>query len=82
MVKNTPSSAGDVGSVPGSGGFPGGGHGNPLQYSCPGNTMDRGAWQVTYSLSSLKESDTTEGTEKIPGKMHLGRSYLLNICIK
>ena len=33
-----------MGSIPGSGGFPGGGHGNPLQYSCP---MDRGAWQAT-----------------------------------
>ena len=51
MVKNTPSHAGDisdVGSIPGSGVFPGGGHGNPLQCSCLGNTMDRGAWQATY----------------------------------
>ena len=34
---------GDVGSIPGSGRSPGGGHGNPLQYSCPENPMDRGA---------------------------------------
>ena len=35
---------GDLGSIPGSGRFPGEGHGNPLQYSCLENPMDRGAW--------------------------------------
>ena len=39
--------AGDAGSVPGSGRSPGGWHGNPLQYSCLENTMDRGAWHST-----------------------------------
>ena len=38
--------AGDMGSTPGSGRFPGEGNGNPLQYSYLGNPMDRGAWQV------------------------------------
>ena len=38
--------AGDPGSIPGSGRSPGEGNGNPLQYSCPENPMDRGAWQV------------------------------------
>ena len=38
---------GDVGSIPGSGKFPGGGHSNPLQYSCLENLMDRGAWKAT-----------------------------------
>ena len=50
MVKNLPANAGearDVGSVPGSGRSPGVGNDNPLQYSCLGNPMDRGAWQVT-----------------------------------
>ena len=47
MVKNPPANAGDEGLTPGSGRFPGGEHGNPLQYSCPGNPMDRGAWQAT-----------------------------------
>ena len=42
-VKNPPANAGDVGSVPGLGRSPGGGHGNPLQYSCLENPMDRGA---------------------------------------
>ena len=37
---------GDAGSIPGSGWSPGGGHGNPLQYSCLGNLMDRGAWKA------------------------------------
>ena len=40
---------GDMGSVPGWGLSPGGGHGHLLQYSCLQNPMDRGAWQATYS---------------------------------
>ena len=50
MVKNPPVSAGDirdVSSIPDLGRSPGGGHVNPLQYSCLENPMDRGAWQVT-----------------------------------
>ena len=46
MVKNPPANAGDVGSVPGSGRSPGGGRGNPLQYSCQDNPTDRGAWRA------------------------------------
>ena len=38
---------GDRGLIPGLGRYPGGGHGNPLQYSCLENPMDRGAWQAT-----------------------------------
>ena len=47
MVKNPPAAAGDAGSIPGSGRSPGGGHGSPLQYSCLGNPVDRGAWRAT-----------------------------------
>ena len=48
MVKKIPAAnAGDVGSIPGSGRFPGEGNGNPFQYSCLENPMDRGAWQAT-----------------------------------
>ena len=50
MVKNLPANPGDirdVGSNPGSGRSPGGEHSNPLQYSCLGNPMDRGAWRAT-----------------------------------
>ena len=62
MVKNLPASAGDIrdtGLTPGSGRSPGEGHGNPLQYSCLENPMDRGAWQATdhrvaKSLTGLK----------------------------
>ena len=49
MVKNLPANAGDTGDmdlIPGFGRAPGRGNGNSLQYSCPGNLMDRGAWQV------------------------------------
>ena len=46
-VKNPPADAGDWGSIPGLGRFPGGGHGNPLEYSCLENPMDRGAWRAT-----------------------------------
>ena len=49
--------AGDQGSIPGSGRSPGEGNGNPLQYYCLENLMDRGAW---YSPWGCKESDLTE----------------------
>ena len=58
VVKNPPANAGDVrdtGLILGSGRSLGGGHGNPLQYSCLENPMDRGAWRAT-------ELDTTEVT--------------------
>ena len=45
--KKSAHQARDVGSIPGSGRSPGEGNGNPLQYSCLGNSMDRGAWQAT-----------------------------------
>ena len=44
VVKNLPAKAGDMGSIPGLGRAPGEGNGNPLQYSCLENPMDRGAW--------------------------------------
>ena len=48
-VKNLPANLGDIrdiGSIPGLGRSPGGRHGNPLQYSCLENPMDKGAWQA------------------------------------
>ena len=62
VVKNLPANAGDAtdaGSVPGSERPPGGGHGNPLQYSCLENPMDRGAWRAAVH-GVTKESDMTE----------------------
>ena len=61
-VKNPPANAGDVrdtGLIPGSGRSSGEGNGYPLQYSCLGNPMDRGAWQATVH-GITKESDTIE----------------------
>ena len=64
MIKNPPTNKGDVrdvGSMPGSGRSPGGGHGNPLQYSLLENSVDRGAWQGT--VYRVAESDRTEATQ-------------------
>ena len=49
---------GDPGWIPGLGRSPGEGYGNPLQYSCLENSMDRGTWRAT--LHGVTESDTTE----------------------
>ena len=59
VVKNTPANAGDSGSTLGSERSAGGGNGNPLQYSCLENPMDRGAWWATVH-GGHKESDMTE----------------------
>ena len=57
-VMNLPANAGHTGSIPGSGRSPGEGNGYPLQYSCLGDPMDRGAWWATVH-GVTKESDTT-----------------------
>ena len=65
-VKNPPGNTGDtrdMGSIPGSGRSPGGGHGNPLQWSCLENPMDGGAWWATVhgmakSWTQLKQLNT------------------------
>ena len=57
-VENSPANAEHVGSIPGSGRSPGEGNGNPLQYSCLANPMDRGAWGATVH-GVAKESDMT-----------------------
>ena len=66
VVKNLPANAGEVrimGSIPGSGRSPGGRHGNPLQYSCLENYMDKRAWSGSKRVSlGCKESDTVEVT--------------------
>ena len=56
MVKNLLANAGDANSVPGLGRSPGRGNGNPLQYSCLENPMDRGAWRAM--VHRVKKSQT------------------------
>ena len=59
MVKNLPASAGDMRdlcSIPGSGRSPGGGHGDPLQYSCLKNPVDRGAWRATVHVVAKSQT--------------------------
>ena len=71
VVKNLPANAGDIkdaGSIPRLGRSPGGGNGNPLQYSCLENPMDRGAWRatvyrVTKSWTRLKRLSTHVHTD-------------------
>ena len=62
VVKNPPANAGglrDLGLIPGWGRFPGGGHGNPLQYSCLENPHEQRSLEG-YSLEGRKELGTTE----------------------
>ena len=54
MVKNLPGVVRDLGSIPGFGRCPGKGNGNPLQYSCLENSMDRRAWQAIVHFSSVQ----------------------------
>ena len=63
VLNNQPAKAGDIrdaGLIPGSGRSPGGGHGNPLQYSCLKNPMDRGVWKGT--VHTVAELDMTKAT--------------------
>ena len=63
VVKNLPANAGDMGLIPEWRRAPGGGHGNPLQYSCLGKPMDRGDWwatvhRVAKNWTQLKQLST------------------------
>jgi len=61
VVKNPPANAGDVRDsdlISGWGKSPGGGNGNPLQYSCLENPMDRGAWQATVHGVTNSQTET------------------------
>ena len=68
VVKNQPANAEDVSSIPGLGRSPRKGNGNPLQYSCLGNPMDRGAWQAAVhgvAKSWTRLSDQTTATRPL-----------------
>ena len=70
-VKHLPRNAGDSGSIPGSGRSPGEGNGNPFQYSCLENSMDRGAWWAT--VHGVTKSWTRLSNFK------LGRKFMTNL---
>ena len=84
VVKNLPANAGDIrdmGLIPGLGKSPGKGHGNPHQYSCQENPMDRGAWRATVlgvskrwtrlkQLSTHTHTHTPVSTTTIPDSKH------------
>ena len=70
MGKDSTCNTGDVGLISGLGRSPGGGHGNPNQYSCLETPMDRGAWRAT--VHSMAESDMIEATEYIQREAELG----------
>ena len=65
VVRNPPANVGDAGSIPGLRRCPGEGNGNPLQYSCLENPMDRGAWQATVHeiAKSQTQLSTTTSTK-------------------
>ena len=64
MLKNLPVKAGDAGSIPGPGRSPGEGNGNPLQYSCLGDPMERGTWRAAVHV-------VTEELDKLVTKQKL-----------
>ena len=69
MVKNPPANIGDAGSIPGWGKSPGEGNGNPFQYSCLENSMDRGSqWatvhETTKSRSTTEQMNTHQATSR------------------
>ena len=75
VVKISPANTGDSGSIPGLGRSPEIGNGNPLQYSCLGNPMDRGAWWATVHGVANK-SDTTERLKNNCNKITLLQDLL------
>ena len=60
MVKYPPANAGDMGLIPGLERSPGGRNSNPLQYSCLGNPMDRGAWWATGHRFAKRQTQLSE----------------------
>ena len=73
MVKNLSTNARDLGSIHELGRYPGGGHGNPLKYTCLENPMDRGAWQAT--VHGVTKSQTR--LKRLSTQVHLYPSYTM-----
>ena len=77
VVKNSPAKKGDSGSIPGSGRFPGGGHGNPFQYSCLENPTDRGAWWATVYVVTKSQTRLGDFHTHNPGTRCFIRELVL-----
>ena len=77
-VKNPPASVGDVGSIPGLGRNPGEGNDNPLQYSCLGNPVDRGAWQAI--VHGVKRDKSWQLNNKREEKNTFPKCFLPSLC--
>ena len=74
--KESACNAGDPGSVPGLGRSPGEGNGNPLQYSCLENPMDRGAWQaIVHRVARVRQELATKPPLRL--LIRLGKKYTL-----
>ena len=74
VVKNLPANAEDIrdaGSIPRLGKSLGRGHGNPLQYSCLENSMDRGAWRATVHRSAKSQTQLSTPTKEGKGHVHI-----------
>ena len=76
VVTNRSANAGDVGLIPRSGRFPGEGNGNPLQFSCLGNTMERGTWRATVYGVTKQSHDLVTKQKRV--STDLGTSLALN----
>ena len=74
MVKNLPANAEDMGLIPGLGGSPGEGNGYPVQYSCLGNPMDRGAWRAI--VHGVAEESELNMILQLKQKQHHRSIYL------
>ena len=82
LLKNLPANVEDVGLIPGLGRSPGKGNGNPLQYSCLGNPMDREVWQATVhgvAKSWLQLSNYTKNNGKTTSTNHSLKTFCLII---
>ena len=73
VVKNPPAKAGDVGLTPGLGRSPGGGNGNPLQYSCLENPVDRGAWRSMLCGVAKSQTQLSDWAHTHTGSQFLGQ---------
>ena len=87
-MKNPPANAGDtgfVGLIPGLGRCPGGGNGNPLQYSCLENPMDRGAWQaIVHGVAKSRTQLSMRECMHIYTQTHSKKTvllFILRICM-